>query len=215
VLAGVSRRVALVVAGWLLGCAAVAWALTVRQASEMAGMAGGLGQLGFAAPASLTAPAFLAMWVGMTAAMMFPTAVPVVTAHRMVTGRRGEGPAATVAFVAGYLIAWTTVGVLPLVALLGFRHLAAAAADASWLPVTAGLVVAAVGAYQFTRWKSVRLGTCRSPLAYLMRHDFGGGARSALRAGLIHGGYCLGCCWALQYRKPRYTVEGASTNYPH
>jgi predicted metal-binding membrane protein len=197
VLTGVSRRVALCVTIWLVCCAAVAWALTARQATEMAGMAAGLAQVGVAAPAVLTVPAFLAMWVGMTAAMMFPTAVPMVAAHRMATRRRAEGAAATVVFVIGYLTAWTVSGVLPLTALLGFRHLSAAAGNERWLPMTAGVCVAAAGAYQFTRWKSVCLRTCRSPLAFLMSHDFGGGARSALRSGVVYGGYCVGCCWAL------------------
>jgi len=31
----------------------------------------------------------------------------------------------------------------------------------------------------------------------MMTHDFGGGSRSAFKAGLSHGAYCLGCCWAL------------------
>jgi predicted metal-binding membrane protein len=30
-----------------------------------------------------------------------------------------------------------------------------------------------------------------------MTHDFGGGAPAAARAGMSHGAFCLGCCWAL------------------
>lgn len=197
VLSGVSQRVVLGVTVWLLAGAVLAWILTVRQSSAMAGMASGLGQLGSAAPADLTAPAFLAMWVGMMSAMMFPTAVPMVAAHRMVSRRRGESAAVTAAFVAGYLLAWTAAGVLPLAVLLGFRRVTSVAGDDRMLAVTAGVVVALAGAYQFSRWKSVCLRTCRSPLAFVMSHDFEGGWRSALRAGVVYGGYCLGCCWAL------------------
>jgi predicted metal-binding membrane protein len=103
----VSRRVVATVAVCLLLSAVAAWALTVRQASEMAGMASGLAHVGAAMPIALTAPAFTAMWVGMTAAMMFPTVVRMVAAHRFVTRRRGDGPVATVVFVLGYLMAWT------------------------------------------------------------------------------------------------------------
>jgi predicted metal-binding membrane protein len=46
-------------------------------------------------------------------------------------------------------------------------------------------------------WKQVCLGKCQSPFAFIVTHDFGGGARSALRAGIDHGAFCLGCCWAL------------------
>ena len=31
----------------------------------------------------------------------------------------------------------------------------------------------------------------------MITHDFGGGAPAAARAGISHGLYCLGCCWAL------------------
>ncbi|MDP9319065.1 MAG: DUF2182 domain-containing protein [Actinomycetota bacterium] len=182
---------------WLLACAVVAWVVTARQSAEMAGMASGLAQVGVAAPVGVTTPAFMAMWVGMSAAMMFPTVVPMVAAHRFVTRRRGGGPLATVVFVLGYLTAWTAAGVLPLTALLGFRHLSATVGDGRWLATMAGLAVTATGVYQFTGWKAVCLRTCRSPMAFVMSHDFSGGANSAVRAGLVYGSYCLGCCWAL------------------
>jgi predicted metal-binding membrane protein len=197
VLDGVSRRVVTTVTIWLLLCTVVAWVLTVREATGMVGMVGGLAQIGTAMPMALTAPAFIAMWVGMTTAMMFPTVVPMVAAHRVVTRRRGYGPVATLVFVVAYLMAWTATGVLPLIALFGFRHVSATAGDQVWLTTVAGIAVAAAGAYQFTGWKSVCLRTCRSPMAFLMSHDFNGGSRTALRAGLVYGGYCLGCCWAL------------------
>ncbi|MBY9076514.1 DUF2182 domain-containing protein [Nocardioides sp. WL0053] len=191
-----SRRVVVVVSAWLVAGSVLAWVVTAGQSSDMAGMAGGLAEIGTASPMTLTGATFLVMWVGMTTAMMFPTAVPMVAAHRMVTRRRGEGAASTVAFVLGYLTAWTVAGVVPMAALLGFRHVSATAGEGRWLPTLAGVAVAAAGAYQFTRWKSVCLRTCRSPLAFVMSHDFGGGTVGALRAGLVHGGYCLGCCWA-------------------
>jgi predicted metal-binding membrane protein len=67
--------------------------------------------------------------------------------------------------------------------------------------MVAGGVMVVAGAYQFTRWKAACLKACRSPLGFLMTRDFGGGARSALRAGVSHGLYCLGCCWALNARR--------------
>ena len=104
-LASLSRQIILVVTAWLLGCAAVAWVLVARQADTMSGMASGLAQVGTRMPMTVAAPAFLAMWVGMMVAMMFPTAVPLVAAHHVVVRRRGEGIMPTVAFVAGYLLA--------------------------------------------------------------------------------------------------------------
>ncbi|MFD4181190.1 DUF2182 domain-containing protein [Rhodococcus sp. NPDC058514] len=196
-IASLSRRVLVVVTAWLLAGAAVGWVLVARNSAGMSGMVSGLAEVGTGMPMPIGVPAFLAMWVAMMVAMMFPTAVPLVAAHHVVVRRRGEGIAPTVALVGGYLLVWAVAGLVPLAALAAFRRLADSSGDSRWLPVAAGLALVVAGAYQFTRWKSVCLRTCRSPFAFLMEHDFGGGSPAALRAGIVHGGYCLGCCWAL------------------
>jgi predicted metal-binding membrane protein len=60
-----------------------------------------------------------------------------------------------------------------------------------------GVVLVVAGAYQFTPWKQACLRACRTPLTFLSTHDFGRGLPGTLRAGVSHGAYCLGCCWAL------------------
>jgi len=192
-----SQRVTFVVVGVLVGLAALAWLSTVRQANSMSDMVSGLGQVGVRAPNDMTIPIFMGMWVAMMVAMMFPTVAPIVLAHRMVVKRRGEGEMPTVAFVSGYIAVWALIGVIPLIGFLAFRNLSAAAADSRWLPTVAGAILIGAGAYQFTRWKAVCLKACRSPMSFLMTHDWGGGSRSAFKAGVTHGAYCLGCCWAL------------------
>ena len=192
-----SARVTLLTIGWLVGLAGVAWWSTVRQANSMSDMVSGLGQVGARMPNDMTVPVFLGMWVAMMVAMMFPTIAPFVLAHRMVVNKRGEGPLPTVAFVGGYLLVWSLIGVAPLIGFLAFRDLAADAGDSRWLPTLAGAILVVAGGYQFTRWKAVCLKHCRTPLSFLMTHDFGGGSRTAVRAGVSHGAYCLGCCWAL------------------
>ncbi len=192
-----SRNVTLTIVGVLVGLAAVAWWSTVRQANSMSDMVSGLGQVGARAPNDMAIPIFLGMWVAMMVAMMFPTVAPIVLAHRMVVRKRGEGSAPTAAFILGYLVVWSLIGLIPLAGFLGFRNLAADAADSRWLPTVAGAIMVVAGAYQFTRWKATCLRACRSPMSFLMTHDFGGGTRSALKAGVSHGAYCLGCCWAL------------------
>jgi predicted metal-binding membrane protein len=193
----VERRVAFSVAAVLTGLAGAAWYLTVRQAGQMAGMVTGLGQVGGRMANDMAVPLLLTMWLSMMIAMMFPAVVPMVLAHRMVVRKRGEGALATASFVAGYLVTWTAVGVLPLAAFLAFRNLNAHAAADRWIWLAAGGVIAGAGAYQFTAWKGRCLRACRSPLGFILEHDFGGGARSAARAGISHGLWCLGCCWAL------------------
>jgi predicted metal-binding membrane protein len=192
-----SRRVTVAVVLVLLAASLAAWLRTVQTAGSMREMVTGLGQVGERMPNDMTAPAFMVMWVAMMVAMMLPTVGPIVLSHRAVVQRRGEGARPTVAFVAGYLIVWTTAGIVPLAALLGFRDLSMQAASTRWLPVLAGGVLVVAGVYQFTGWKAVCLRACRSPMTFVLTHDWGGGARSALRAGVSHGGFCLGCCWAL------------------
>jgi predicted metal-binding membrane protein len=192
-----SARITILTIGWLVGLAGVAWWSTVRQANSMSDMVSGLGQVGARAPNDMTVPVFLGMWVAMMVAMMFPTIAPFVLAHRMVVKKRGGGEFPTVAFVGGYLAVWSLIGMVPLIAFLAFRDVSAEAADSRWLPTLAGVILVVAGGYQFTRWKAVCLKHCRTPLSFLMTHDFGGGAPSAFKAGLNHGAYCLGCCWAL------------------
>jgi predicted metal-binding membrane protein len=178
----------------LLALAAIAWWYTVGQAHTMSSMVQGLAFVGTAMPFAVSVPVFMGMWMAMMVAMMFPAAAPIVLLHRMVARQRGETLAATGAFVGGYLLIWTATGLLPLTALVAFRH---AANGSGWVDPAGGAVLMIAGAYQFSRWKGACLRTCRSPLTFLMTHDFSGGAAGALRTGMSHGLYCLGCCWAL------------------
>ena len=188
------RRATLATVAVLLALAAVAWWLTLGNARDMASMVQGVAQVGTAMPFDMTAPVFLAMWTTMMVAMMFPTVAPIVLLHRMVMRRRDRGVAPTVAFGAGYLAVWAAVGLVPLAALVGFREVAD---GATWAARAGGVVLVVAGAYQFTRWKDTCLRACRSPLTFLATHDFGRGNVGAFRAGVSHGLYCLGCCWAL------------------
>jgi predicted metal-binding membrane protein len=182
---------------WLVGLAAAAWFLTVRQVDSMDDMSSGLGQVGGLAANDMAPVVFLGMWVGMMVAMMFPTVVPLVLAHRLVLQKRGEGVGSTAWMVAGYIGMWAVIGFIPLGAFLWFRDLSADAIDSRWLPTLAGGVIVVAGVYQFTPWKARCLRVCQTPLTFVLSHDFGGGARSARRAGVTNGAWCVGCCWAL------------------
>jgi predicted metal-binding membrane protein len=58
-----------------------------------------------------------------------------------------------------------------------------------------GLLLGA-GLFQFSRLKYSCLAHCRSPMGFLAT-EWRDGPGGAFRMGLKHGGYCLGCCWAL------------------
>jgi predicted metal-binding membrane protein len=180
------RPVAAWIVAALLVCAAAAWLLTAKQASSM-----GMGGM-----AMMDTGIFLVTWLVMMVAMMFPSVAPIVLAHASVVRSRGEGVLPTVAFVAGYLIVWTAAGLVPL-AVIQVLNSSFGMSLGDWLPRLGGAVIVVAGIYQLTPLKDVCLKACRSPLGFVLTHDFGGGGASAVRAGLSHGLYCLGCCWAL------------------
>jgi predicted metal-binding membrane protein len=179
--------------GLLVTLAAVAWVLTDDRMSGMdAGPGTDPGTLGF----------FLGVWVVMMAAMMFPSIAPMVLMHvRIQEGRRERGqPVAsgtTPLFVGGYLISWAAAGLLGYAL---FRLGAAVSGDAfSWDdggPYLAGAVIAGAALYQLTPLKDVCLRHCRNPFMFIMQH-WRPGRPGALRMGVLHGGWCVGCCWML------------------
>ena len=149
-------------------------------------MDGGLAMMG--------AGLFLVTWLVMMVAMMFPSVAPITLAMAAVTRTRGEGYGPTGAFVVGYLAVWAAAGLIPLAASLVLYQLSF---SGPLLVRLTGAVIVAAGVYQFTPLKNACLRACRSPLGFVMTHDFGGGSISAVRAGTVHGLFCLGCCWAL------------------
>ena len=181
------RPVATAIVAALLACAAAAWVVTAEQAASMSGM-GDMAMLG--------AGLFLATWVVMMVAMMFPAVAPMVLTHARIVRSRGEGPFPTVSFVLGYLVVWTAAGLVPL-AVIQLLGTSIASPLSGWLPRLGGAVVLLVGVYQLTPLKNACLRACRSSMGFVLSHDFGGGAPAAARAGMSHGLYCLGCCWAL------------------
>jgi predicted metal-binding membrane protein len=138
----------------------------------------------------------------MMAAMMFPSIWPMVVMYaRVQEGKRERGDAVSVgtttSFVAGYLVTWTLAG-LAFYALLEIGR--SLSIDAlSWDsagPYVAGGVIVAAAAYQLTPLKDACLTKCRSPFFFLIQ-AWRPGRLGALRMGIEHGGWCVGCCWAL------------------
>jgi predicted metal-binding membrane protein len=182
--AAVRARLGLVAV--LLVVAAVSWWST---ADRMAGMDAGpgtaLGALGW----------FLGVWVVMMAAMMFPSLAPTVALYAKMTRRRGlDRP---VLFTSGYLVVWGAAGVIA----YGVFHLGRSmfGGDLAWHAAgrwCAGGVLALAAVYEITPLKDVCLAKCRSPLGFLLG-TWRDGRRGALEMGARHGGWCLGCCWAL------------------
>jgi predicted metal-binding membrane protein len=179
--------------GVLLLLALVAWLVTDERMQGMdTGPGTDLGNLGF----------YVGVWVVMMAAMMFPSIWPMVLMYRRVqTGKRergGDVPAgATAVFVAGYLVTWTCAGLVGYAVIDIVRSLSIEAL--SWDeagPYVAGGVIFAAAVYQLTPLKDACLTKCRGPLAFVL-HSWRPGRVGALRMGIEHGAWCVGCCWAL------------------
>ena len=113
--------------------------------------------------------------------------------------REGQAVAhgATALFVAGYLVSWAAAG---LVGYGLFQLGKAVSGDVfAWDnggPYLAGGIILGAALYQLTPLKDVCLRYCRSPFMFLMKH-WRPGRLGAMRMGVIHGGWCVGCCWAL------------------
>jgi predicted metal-binding membrane protein len=199
-------RLALSIAGVVI---AVAWGMTVREASSMSDrmpMPGGwsmsmtwmpMGNQSTAARAVM----FLTMWIVMMVAMMLPSVMPVVLLHRRLIDTRRErgesGAGSNLLLLVGYFAVWTGFGAIAY--LIGISISTAVMRNASLsraVPLATGVTLAAAGVYQLTSWKQVCLAHCRSPLEFFARHRIRT-ARDSLAFGVHHGAYCAACCWAL------------------
>ena len=110
---------------------------------------------------------------------------------------RGQHFAPGGIFVAGYIIVWTGFSVVA--TMLQWALDAAALLSpmmVSSSPALGGALLIAAGLYQWTPIKDVCLRHCRSPLAFVTT-AWRPGAWGALRMGLEHGAFCVGCCWVL------------------
>jgi predicted metal-binding membrane protein len=140
-----------------------------------------------------------AMWAVMMVGMMMPSASPVVLLFAGM--HRGKGahrtPRAVFAFAAGYLLVWTAFSAAAALAQWALHQAAMLSPMMTTSSVRlGGTILIAAGIYQLTPFKGACLTHCRTPLGFVMSH-WRDGTAGALRMGIVHGVYCLGCCWAL------------------
>lgn len=197
---------ALVVLAWAyllslsrqMGGASMSAAASMPGMPEMPRMPG---MSGAGEPASVRSFALAAlMWSTMMVGMMVPSAAPMILLFGTVQRRQlaAESPKLRVAlFTAGYLAAWAAFSVLAAGAQIALTTLALLAPmDLTVTTRVGAVLVALAGVYQLTPLKSVCLRRCRSPAEFLSSH-WRPGSAGALRLGLEHGLYCVGCCWVL------------------
>jgi predicted metal-binding membrane protein len=168
----------------ILGVAALAWAGVIAFARHMGN---GIGTMG------MPVAEFVGMWSLMMTAMMLPAVAPVASLYlRTIASDR---PRRVILFVGGYLVVWAAAGIPAYFALrLIDDHVGDSAGT---MRTVAVVILAAAGIYQLIPLKAVCLRHCRSPLGQLLHYGNVKGRARDLKVALHHGGFCLGCCWAL------------------
>ena len=196
------RRQRVVILAALAAIAALAWLYLFLAAADMTAAMAGMDRTMVIPPRGSTELLLLfAMWWVMMVGMMLPSVAPVILTFATVNrnrAARGEPYVPSALFTAGYLLAW-----------VGFSLAATLAQEAleranliSPMDMTTnsrllgGLLFLAAGLYQFAPVKLACLRFCRSPLDFVVNH-WRDGPGGAVRMGLTHGLYCLGCCWVL------------------
>ena len=167
----------------VLAVAGIAWAVMVQHSRSMAGMDGmdmGLGPI----------ESFAATWAVMMAAMMLPSAIPVVLEFARTAERRQGWRVATGMLAATYLGVWLVFGV---VCYAIYR-----AVGMPWpnQAVVVGLALALAGVYSLSPIKRASQARCRELCALHGPLPFNV-MRSAAVAGARYGLSCLGCSAAL------------------
>jgi len=190
----------LIVLTGLAGACVLAWAWIVPMARDMYGpMSGPAAWMMTPVWDASHVVLLFAMWTVMMTGMMLPSAAPTVLLYAAIVRHTQEAIASARAytFAAGYLVVWTmfAAGAVVIQRVLTSQLLLSPMMELSSRRASA-VVLALAGVYQLTPFKRACLSVCRSPASFVATH-WRNGAGGALRMGIAHGLYCLGCCWAL------------------
>jgi predicted metal-binding membrane protein len=193
------KRDRLIALAGLTAISALAWVYTIHLAAGMMGMST-MEKMSMPAMRTWNGEDTLltfVMWTVMMAAMMIPSATPMVlTFVGVKRQRQPDQPSipATMTFLLGYLVAWVVFSAVA--TLVQWKlHTAALLSPAmvSTSPLFSGVLLILTGLYQYTPLKNRCLSSCRTPLGFLMT-EWREGTTGALSMGLRHGLYCVGCC---------------------
>jgi predicted metal-binding membrane protein len=207
------RRDRIVMGAALVALAALCWTWLWLESARMTGMEmpamegmqmSHLQMMGaWYAPWSGTLAVYLFfMWFVMMAGMMTASAAPIILLYMGVARHAagsGQRFASAAWFLSGYLCAWATFSAFATLAHWLLESLAwmTSTMQAASRPIAA-LVLLAAGIWQWLPIKDVCLSRCRSPLAFIQQHGgFAQGRLGSLKLGLLHGWYCVGCCWLM------------------
>ena len=149
---------------------------------------------------------FTASWTAGMAAMMFPAIVPMVLLYnRLITNKPSQSSTVItegkfshtfkmIVFLGMYLIIWALTGIALLLGWSVPMNSVVKLLENNQVGVIFGTIMIISGIYQFTPLKNKCIGYCESPLSFFMRR-WKNGKAGAIKMGVYHGLYCLGCCW--------------------
>jgi len=189
--------------------AAFAWIAVIQQSNAMQPAAGQDTMAGMDMPMSSPplaevslsgAIAYLAAWGVMMAAMMLPSAIPMIALYHTMQRnfpKTGQTGISTTLFTLVYLIAWAIFGLPIYIASILIEH--AAQTNPTFLnllPYALACVLVVSGIYQLSPLKRACLRICQSPFGFLIGH-WKNGYLGTLRIAFENAVYCMGCCWGL------------------
>ena len=178
----------------------LAWFYLAVVAMDMDGMSASGSMMTLRPWTSLDFALTFAMWTVMMVGMMVPSATPTALIYAAVArkaARQGAVLAPTIIFVSGYVAVWTVFSLLATVIQWGLEWAALLSPMmASTSPSLGATLLVGAGVYQLTPMKAACLRHCRAPAQFISQH-WRPGRAGAFHMGIIHGAYCLGCCWIL------------------
>ncbi|MDG2392464.1 MAG: DUF2182 domain-containing protein [Thalassotalea sp.] len=140
------------------------------------------------------------MWAIMMAGMMLPSIVPVILLIDKINSNRKRQEntyTPTLFFALGYIIIWTVYSLAITLLQWWLHHLALLSPMMiSNSQNFSALILIIAGLYQFSPLKKSCLQLCRSPLSVISKQLMPG-SLNAIKFGIKHGQYCVGCCWSL------------------
>jgi predicted metal-binding membrane protein len=180
----------------ILALSVIGWAFLAWIALDMSQPFAQLTMPGSSNWSAASVVAIWLMWALMMAAMMLPSALPMILTFVKLGLRSGE-PARGRSFVAAYLLVWFVFSAGATAAQWALQAIGwvnpMIVSSSAWV---SALLLLIAGVYQFSRLKQLCLSRCRTPLGFLLG-EWRAGVYGAFIMGLRHGLFCVGCCWAL------------------
>lgn len=139
---------------------------------------------------------YLAAWMLMTAAMMLPSAMPLLASLERMARSQPRPHGIPLLAALAYLAVWGVVGIATWGGSAAAEAYLLPRASASVVSAIAGTCLALAGLYGLSPLAGACLRACRRPFGFLAQYWTGGSSprMQATRIGAAYGVSCVGCC---------------------